>query len=56
MGVELKLQESLQVSTTDFQERVKKILEDMKQKTGQFIKEVQDEMEQFSVALKAYAL
>ena len=56
MGVELKLQEALQVSTSDFQERVKKIIEDMKQKTGQYIKEVQDEMEQFSVALKVYAL
>lgn len=30
MDVELKLQESLQISTSDFQDRVKKIIEDMK--------------------------
>jgi len=35
---------------------VKKIIEDMKGKTVQYIKDVQEEMEQFSVALKAYAL
>jgi len=55
MGVELKLQESLQQSTTDFQERVKKIMEDMKTKTGAYIKDVQVEMEQFSADLKAYS-
>lgn len=46
----------MQVSTTDFQERVKKIIEDMKQKTGLFIKEVQEEMEQFSADIKVKAL
>lgn len=56
MGVELKLQEAIQDSTSNFFNRVEKIVEEMKNKTGQFTKEVQDEMEQFSVALKAYAL
>ena len=40
MGVEMKLSDALQQSTTDFQEKVKKIIEDMKTKTGAFIKEV----------------
>ena len=56
MNVELKLQESLQVSTNDFQERVKKINEDMKNKTNVFISEVATEMDAFSTALKTYAL
>lgn len=56
LDIELKLQESLQESTTNFQERVKKILEDMKEKTGRFIKKVQEEMELFSQALKTYAV
>ncbi len=56
MGVELKLQEQLQVATTDFQERVKRVLEEMKNKTNIYIAEVNQEMELFSVALKAYAL
>lgn len=56
MGVELKLQEQLQVATTDFQERVKRVLEEMKNKTNIYIAEVNQEMDLFSVALKAYAL
>lgn len=34
MGVELKVQEAIQIATNDFQERVKKITDDMKAKTG----------------------
>ena len=56
MAVELKLQEQLQVATTDFQERVKRVLEEMKNKTNVYIQEVNQEMELFSVSLKAYAL
>ena len=33
MEVELKLQESLQVATTNFTERIKKVLEEMRNKT-----------------------
>ncbi len=55
MNIELKLQEQLQAATTDFQERVKRILEDMKTKTSAFIAEVNAEMELFSAALKVYA-
>ncbi len=33
MGVELKLQESLLTATTDFTDRIKKIMEDMRTKT-----------------------
>ena len=35
MAVEMKLKESLLLATTDFQERVRKIIEEMKTKTGQ---------------------
>jgi hypothetical protein len=56
MNVELKLQESLQISTTDFQDRVKKIIDDMKVKTQAYIKEVNEIMELFSQDLKVYAL
>ena len=35
---------------------MKRIIDDMKLKTGAFIKEVQLEMEQFSAALKVYAM
>lgn len=55
MGVELKLQESLLAATTDFTDRIKKIMEDMRGKTSAFIQEVNQEMEQFAVALKTYA-
>jgi hypothetical protein len=34
MGVEMKLQEALMAATSDFQERVKRIIEEMKTKTG----------------------
>ena len=34
MGVEMKLQDTLQQATTDFEDRVKKLIEDMKLKTG----------------------
>ena len=44
------------MATADFTERVKRIIDDMKLKTGAFIKEVQLEMEQFSAALKVYAM
>ena len=33
MRVEMKLSETLQLATQNFQERVKKIIDDMKQKT-----------------------
>jgi SMC interacting uncharacterized protein involved in chromosome segregation len=56
MGVELKLQEQLQVATSDFQERIKQVLTQMKDKTTAFFAEVNQEMELFSVSLKAYAL
>jgi hypothetical protein len=56
MNVELKLQERLQISTTDFQDRVKKIIDDMKVKTQAYIKEVNEIMELFSQDLKVYAL
>jgi hypothetical protein len=56
LGVELKLQEALAVATADFKERVKKIFDDMKTKTTTFIKDVNEEMQGFSVDLKAYAV
>lgn len=34
MGVEIKLSDALQISTGEFQEKIKKIIEDMKTKTG----------------------
>lgn len=34
LGVEMKLSEALQQATSDFQEKIKKIIEDMKGKTG----------------------
>jgi predicted glycoside hydrolase/deacetylase ChbG (UPF0249 family) len=55
MEVDLKLQESLQVATTNFTERIKKVLEEMRNKTSAYIQEVNQEMEQFAVALKVYA-
>lgn len=55
MEVELKLQESLQVATVNFTERIKKVLEEMRNKTSAYIQEVNQEMEQFAVALKVYA-
>lgn len=33
MGTEMKLQDTLGAATVDFQDRVKKLLDDMKQKT-----------------------
>ena len=33
MGVEMKLSDALQTATTDFTDRVKKIIEEMKNKT-----------------------
>lgn len=56
MEVELKLQESLQISTNDFQERIKKIIDEMKHKTDQFVTDAGAEISQFSEALKVYAL
>ena len=56
MSTELKLQEILGLSTQDFTDRVKKTIEIMKAKILVFIKEVQSQMEQFSIAVKAYAL
>jgi hypothetical protein len=56
MGVELKLQESLSAATVDFQDRVRRIIDDMKTKTSSYIAEVNQEMEQFSVVLKVYAM
>lgn len=52
----MKLQEALAVATADFKERVKKIFDDMKTKTTTFIKDVNEEMQGFSVDLKAYAV
>ena len=56
MGVEMKLSDALQTATTDFTDRVKKIIEEMKNKTQNFIKEVQEQMDQFNVQLKQHAL
>lgn len=48
MGVELKLQESLSVATSGFQDRVKNILQDMKNKLVVYVKEVNEFMELFA--------
>ncbi len=55
MGVEMKLQDVLAQATSDFVGRVSKIIEEMKTKTGNFIKEVGDEAENFNSTLKEYA-
>ena len=34
MSVEMKLSDALQLATSEFQEKIKKIIEDMKTKTG----------------------
>ena len=56
MNVELKLQESLLLATLDFQDRVKRIIDDMRGKTQVYIKEVNEIMELFAQDLKDYAL
>ena len=56
MAVEWKLQEALTDSTNSFIDRVRKIIEEMKTKTGNFFKEISDEMEQFNIEFKVYAL
>jgi hypothetical protein len=56
MNVELKLQESLLLATLDFQDRVKRIIDDMRGKTQVYIKEVNEIMELFAQDLKVYAL
>lgn len=34
MNVEMKMQDTLHIATTDFEDRVKKLIEEMKIKTG----------------------
>ena len=63
MGVEMKLQDNLAVSTGDFNDRVKKLIDEMKTKTqNQYIlfltfsiKDVGGEVETFYSSLKTYA-
>jgi len=56
MSVELKLQESLFTATNGFQDRVRKIIGDMKIKLQNYIKEVNEIMELFSQDLKVIAI
>ena len=52
----MKLQEVLDVATKDFFERVKRITDDMKNKTQNFIAAVSTSADEFNVALRAYAI
>mmetsp|Transcript_27396 Transcript_27396/g.20546 ORF Transcript_27396/g.20546 Transcript_27396/m.20546 type:complete len:143 (+) Transcript_27396:908-1336(+) len=56
MGVEMKLKDVLETATNDFRERVRFIIEAMKNKTTAYIKEVVNEVELFYGQLRAYAV
>jgi len=56
MGVEMKLQDVLSAATSDFIERVRKTIEEMKNKTSTYIAQVAAEAEQFNTGLRTYAV
>jgi len=56
MGVEMKLKDVLEIATNEFKDKVKFIIESMRTKTLNYIKEVGNEVEIFYNQLRAYAI
>jgi ElaB/YqjD/DUF883 family membrane-anchored ribosome-binding protein len=56
LDIEMKLQEVLDTATKDFTDRVKKIIEDIKKKSGEFVIGVGTEYDEFYNSLKVEAV